>query len=48
VEDLGFDLLLAYDHVLGAVHADRARPLPGPSARIARGRCQIKVQEVHT
>ena len=29
-EDLGFDHLLAYDHVLGAVHADRARPLPGP------------------
>ena len=23
VEDLGFDHLLAYDHVLGAVHADR-------------------------
>ena len=30
VEDLGFDHLLAYDHVLGAVHADRTRPLPGP------------------
>src|SRR4051812_22459661 len=30
VEELGFDHLLAYDHVLGAVHADRARPLPGP------------------
>jgi probable F420-dependent oxidoreductase len=30
VEDLGFDHLLAYDHVLGAVHADRARQLPGP------------------
>ncbi|MGD0811961.1 MAG: LLM class F420-dependent oxidoreductase [Acidimicrobiales bacterium] len=30
VEDLGFDYLLAYDHVLGAVHAGRARPLPGP------------------
>jgi probable F420-dependent oxidoreductase len=30
VEDLGFDHLLAYDHVLGAVHADRARPLSGP------------------
>ena len=30
VEDLGFDHLLAYDHVLGAVHADRARPLLGP------------------
>lgn len=30
VEELGFDYLLAYDHVLGAVHADRARPLPGP------------------
>jgi probable F420-dependent oxidoreductase len=30
VEDLGFDHLLAYDHVLGAVHADRARQLTGP------------------
>ena len=30
VERLGFDHLLAYDHVLGAVHADRARPLTGP------------------
>jgi probable F420-dependent oxidoreductase len=30
VEDLGFDHLLAYDHVLGAVHAGRARPLSGP------------------
>lgn len=30
VEDLGFDHILAYDHVLGAVHADRARPLTGP------------------
>jgi probable F420-dependent oxidoreductase len=30
VEDLGFDHLLVYDHVLGAVHADRARPLTGP------------------
>jgi probable F420-dependent oxidoreductase len=30
VEDLGFAHLLAYDHVLGAVHADRARPLMGP------------------
>ncbi len=30
VEELGFDHLLAYDHVLGAVHADRARPLIGP------------------
>jgi probable F420-dependent oxidoreductase len=29
VERLGFDHLLAYDHVLGAVHADRERPLPG-------------------
>jgi len=29
-EDLGFDHILAYDHVLGAVHADRARPLTGP------------------
>jgi probable F420-dependent oxidoreductase len=32
VEELGFDHLLAYDHVLGAVHADRARQLPGPYA----------------
>jgi probable F420-dependent oxidoreductase len=30
VEDLGFAHLLAYDHVLGAVHADRTRQLPGP------------------
>src|SRR3954470_21078825 len=29
VERLGFDHLLAYDHVLGAVHADRERPLAG-------------------
>ena len=27
VEDLGFDHLLAYDHVLGAVHADRTPEL---------------------
>ena len=30
VEDFGFDHLLAYDHVLGAVHADRTPPLTGP------------------
>ena len=30
VERLGFDHLLAYDHVLGAVHADRTPPLTGP------------------
>jgi probable F420-dependent oxidoreductase len=30
VEDLGFDHLLAYEHVLGAVHADRSPPLSGP------------------
>lgn len=30
VEELGFDHLLAYDHVLGAVHADRTPPLAGP------------------
>ena len=30
VEDAGFDHLLAYDHVLGAVHGDRTRPLSGP------------------
>jgi probable F420-dependent oxidoreductase len=30
VEDLGFDHLLAYDHVLGAVDADRTPPLTGP------------------
>jgi probable F420-dependent oxidoreductase len=30
VEDLGFDHLLAYDHVLGAVHADRTPQLAGP------------------
>ena len=30
IEDLGFAHLLAFDHVLGAVHADRTPPLPGP------------------
>jgi probable F420-dependent oxidoreductase len=30
VEELGFDHLLAYDHVLGAAQADRAVPLAGP------------------
>ena len=30
VEDLGFEHLLAYDHVLGAVHAGRTPPLTGP------------------
>src|SRR5277367_3137297 len=30
VEELGFDHLLAYDHVLGAVHADRTPELTGP------------------
>jgi probable F420-dependent oxidoreductase len=30
VEERGFDHLLAYDHVLGAVHADRTPPLTGP------------------
>jgi probable F420-dependent oxidoreductase len=30
VEDLGFDHLLAYEHVLGAVHAGRTPPLTGP------------------
>jgi probable F420-dependent oxidoreductase len=30
VEDLGFDYLLAYEHVLGAVHADRTPQLVGP------------------
>jgi probable F420-dependent oxidoreductase len=30
VEDLGFDHLLAYDHVVGAVHADRTPELTGP------------------
>lgn len=29
-EDLGFDHLVAYDHVLGAEHADRQPPLTGP------------------
>jgi len=29
-EDLGFDYLLAYDHVLGAVHEGREPPLTGP------------------
>lgn len=30
VEELGFNHLLAYDHVLGAVHADRTPALSGP------------------
>ena len=30
VENLGFDQILAYDHVLGAVHSDRTPPLTGP------------------
>lgn len=30
VEELGFDRIMAYDHVLGAVHADREPPLWGP------------------
>ena len=30
VEDLGFDGLLFYDHVVGAEHADREPPLWGP------------------
>jgi probable F420-dependent oxidoreductase len=30
VEEMGFDHLQAYDHVLGAVHADRTPPLTGP------------------
>ncbi|MDY7099911.1 MAG: LLM class F420-dependent oxidoreductase [Actinomycetota bacterium] len=30
VEELGFDHLLVYDHVLGAVHADRTPELVGP------------------
>ena len=32
VEDMGFDYLLAYDHVLGAEHSDRTPQLPGPYA----------------
>ncbi len=31
VEDLGFDHLVAYDHVLGAVHAGRTPELTGPT-----------------
>ena len=30
VENLGFDHLMVYDHVLGAVHAGRTPPLTGP------------------
>ena len=36
VEDLGFDYLLAFDHVLGAVHAGRARQLTGPTPSATR------------
>lgn len=34
LERLGFAHLLAYDHVVGAVHADRVRPLPGPYSEL--------------
>jgi probable F420-dependent oxidoreductase len=34
VERLGFDHLLAYDHVLGAVRTDRERPLTGPYSEL--------------
>jgi probable F420-dependent oxidoreductase len=30
IEELGFNHLIAYDHVLGAPHAGRRRPLSGP------------------
>jgi probable F420-dependent oxidoreductase len=30
VEAMGYDRIIAYDHVLGAVHADRESPLWGP------------------
>lgn len=30
LERLGYDFLVAYDHVLGAVHTDRRPPLTGP------------------
>ena len=30
LEEFGFDHILAYDHVVGAVHADRDPPLTGP------------------
>ena len=36
VEDLGFDYLLAYNHVLGAVHADRTPQLLGPTPSSTR------------
>jgi hypothetical protein len=29
-EDLGYDHIVIYDHVLGAVHADREPKLTGP------------------
>src|SRR4051812_2408673 len=34
VERLGFDHLLAYDHVLGVVHAGRERPLAGTYSEV--------------
>ena len=34
VERLGFDHLLAYDHVLGVVHAGRERPLSGTYSEV--------------
>ena len=30
VEEIGYSHILAYDHVIGAVHADRDPPLWGP------------------
>src|SRR3954471_18048782 len=35
VERLGFDQLLAYDHLLGVVHAGRERPLTGPYSEVS-------------
>jgi hypothetical protein len=35
-EGLGYCRLLAYDHVLGAVHADRDPPLPGNRIDVIR------------
>ena len=41
-EQLGFDSLLVYDHVVGAEHDHRQPPLRGPYTRIARRVCAFE------
>lgn len=33
IEELGYDHLLLYDHIVGAVHEGRIPPLPGGTTR---------------